>query len=215
MKNFLKKFSTDGKLGIFAVALGFFAVFVGTPDNNVKATINIKELSLLTENQVDRVSPEELADWIIERKSDYRLLDIRSEKEFKNYHIPVAENLSGSDLYKASFLPTEKIIICGNDGVQTAQGWFLLKARNYKAVYVLDGGMKNWENSILFPAIPDNPSPEQLKEFDKIREVSTFFGGSPISGKDTQSVNKIKMPAIQLPAITPGASGKKKKREGC
>lgn len=215
MKNFLKKFSTDGKLGIFAVALGFFAVFVGTPDNNVKATINIKELSLLTANQVDRVSPEEVADWIIESKTNFRLLDIRSDKEFKEYHIPVAENLSAADLYKTNFLPTERIIICGNDGVQTAQGWFLLKARNYKAVYVLDGGMKNWENSILFPRIPDSPTQEQQKRFDKIREVSAFFGGSPNTSEDNNEINKMKMPAIKLPAITTSSSKKKNKREGC
>jgi rhodanese-related sulfurtransferase len=216
MKNIFKKLKTDEKLGVFALALGFFAVFIGTPDNNVKATINIKELSLLTENQVDKVASVDLADWIIKGKADFRLLDIRSPKEFKEYHIPVAENLPGSDLYNATFLPTEKIIICGNDGVQTAQGWFLLKARNYKSVYVLDGGIKNWENKILFPKIPDNPTPDQQKEFDKIKEVSQFFGGTPMTGENESSQMKsIKMPEIKLPAVAPGATKKKSKREGC
>jgi rhodanese-related sulfurtransferase len=216
MKNILKKLNTDKKLGVVALALGFFAIFVGTPDNNVKATINVKELSLLTENQVDRVSPAELADWIIKAKADFRLLDIRSAKEFKEYHIPLAENLSGSELYKANFLPTEKIIICGNDGVQTAQGWFLLKAKNYKSVYILDGGIKSWEREILFPVIPDNPTAEQQKQFDKIKEVSKFFGGTPVTGNaESSEINNVKMPAIKLPEVIPGPAKKKTKREGC
>lgn len=216
MKNFLKKLNTDKKLGVFALALGFFAIFVGTPNDNVKATINVKELSLLTENQIDRVSPQELADWIIKRKADFRLLDIRPAKEFNNYHIPIAENFSAEDLYKANFLPTEKIIICGNDGFQTAQGWFLLKAKNYKSVYILDGGIKNWENEILFPKIPDNPTEYQQKKFDKIKEVSKFFGGTPMIGEKISSeIKSIKMPKLKLPAIVPGATKKKSKREGC
>lgn len=216
MKNIFKKLSTDKKLGVFAIALGFFAVFIGTPDNNVKATVNIKELSLLTENQVDKVSAPELADWIIKGRADFRLLDIRPAKEYKKYHIPVAENLPGADLYKANFLPTEKLIICGNDGVQTAQGWFLLKAKNYKSVYVLDGGIKSWENKILFPKIPDNPTTDQQNEFDKIKEVSKFFGGTPMTGESESSQMKsIKMPEIKLPAIAPGTHKKKSKREGC
>ncbi len=216
MKNIFKKLNTDKKLGVFAIALGFFAVFIGTPDNNVKATINIKELSLLTENQVDKITPPGLADWIIKGKADFRLLDIRSEKEYNKYHIPVAENLPGADLYEAKFLPTEKLIICGNDGVQTAQGWFLLKAKKYKSVYVLDGGIKNWENEILFPKIPDNPTEDQQKEVDKIKQVSRFFGGTPMTGESEPSQMKsVKMPEIQLPAIVPGAAKKKSKREGC
>jgi rhodanese-related sulfurtransferase len=216
MENIFKKLNTNKKLGLFAVAIGFFAVFIGTPDNNVKATVNIKELSLLTENQVDKVSPAELADWIIKGNADFRLLDVRSEKEYKKYHIPVAENIPGADLYKTNFLPTEKLIICGNDGVQTAQGWFLLKARNFKSVYVLDGGIKNWEDEILFPKIPDNPTPEQKKEFDKIKEVSKFFGGTPMTGDSEPSQMKsVKMPEIKLPAVVPGATKKKSKREGC
>ena len=216
MKNIFKKLSTDKKLGVFAIALGFFSVFIGTPDNNVKATINIKELSLLTENQVDKVTPPELADWIIKGKADFRLLDIRSEKEYNKYHIPASENLPGADLYKANFLPTEKLIICGNDGIQTAQGWFLLKAKKYKSVYVLDGGIKNWENEILFPKIPDNPAEDQQKEFDKIKQVSEFFGGTPMTGKsESYQMKSIKMPEIKLPGIAPGAAKKKSKREGC
>lgn len=216
MKNIFKKLNTDKKLGVFALALGFFAIFVGTPDNDVNATVNIKELSLLTENQVDRVSPQELADWIIKGKVDFNLLDIRSAKEYKKYHIPAAENLQAAELYKANFLPTQKIIICGNDGVQTAQGWFLLKAKNYKSVYVLNGGIKGWESDILFPKIPDNPTDEQKIEFDKIKEVSKFFGGTPMTGEnESTQMRSIKMPEIKLPAIAPGTTKKKSKREGC
>lgn len=216
MENIFKKLNKEKKLGLFALALGFFAIFGGTPNNNVKVTINAKELSLLTETQIDKVKPEELADWIIQGKVDYRLIDIRSPKAYKEYHIPVAENISSADLYKTTFLPTEKIIVCGNDGFQTAQGWFILKSKNYKSVYILDGGIKGWENNILFPKIPESETKEQKAQFDKIIQVSEFFGGSPQMGGNNNAENKkIELPKIKLPSFNQNTTQKKHKREGC
>ena len=144
------------------------------------------------------------------------MIDIRSAKAYKDYHIPVAENISSADLYKTTFLPTEKIILCGNDGFQTAQGWFLLKSRKYKAVYILNGGIKGWEENILFPKIPNNATAEETAKYEKIKEVSKFFGGTPQSGdNNTNEMKKIAMPKITLPAMTSGSSNKKNKREGC
>lgn len=214
MKNISGKLNKVKKLGFFALTLGLVAIFGGTPNTNIKTTVNVKELSLLTGNQISKVTDEELADWIIKGKADFRLLDIRPSKEYNEYHIPVAENFSSVDLYKANFLPTEKIVICGSDGVQTAQGWFILKSKNYKAVYILDGGMQEWNNKILFPSIPDNLSADKIEQYNKIKEVSRFFGGSPQENSNIVEA-KITTPKIEMPAFTTGQTKKKSKREGC
>lgn len=214
MKNIFDKFNKEKKLGFFALVLGFVAIFGGTPNSNIRTSINVKELSLLTENQMNKVTDLDLADWIIQGKADFRVIDIRPAKEYNEYHIPVAENFTSSQLYKATFLPTEKLIICGNDGVQTAQGWFILKSKKYKAVYILDGGMKKWESNILFPKIPDNLTGDKLAYYNKIKEVSKFFGGNPSEGANVQETKTI-MPKIKMPAVNFGTGKKKSKREGC
>lgn len=214
MKNIFEKFNKEKKLGFFAVVLGFVAIFGGTPNSNIRTTINVKELSLLTENQMNKITGMELADWIIQGKADFRVIDIRPAKEYKEYHIPVAENFTSSQLYKATFLPTEKLIICGDDGVQTAQGWFILKSKRYKAVYILDGGMKKWENEILFPKIPENQTGDKLAYYNKVKEVSKFFGGNPSEGTNVQATKTV-MPKIKMPVLNFGSGKKKSKREGC
>ena len=41
----------------------------------------------------------------------------------------------------------------------------LLRAKGYKGVYILRGGLEAWKDSVLFPRIPENPTPAQVVEF--------------------------------------------------
>lgn len=84
---------------------------------------------------------------------------------------------------------------------------------------MLNGGLEEWKARILFPRIPENPTPAQVVEFARVKEVSKFFGGIPQTGTgDATAGQQFAMPKLELPA--PGAAGpvgapKKKKKEGC
>ncbi len=71
LKEIFSKISLNLKLASGAVLLGFFALIFGNPGNNTNADIDIKDLAVMVETQVDHVSVEDLADWIIKGKSDY------------------------------------------------------------------------------------------------------------------------------------------------
>jgi hypothetical protein len=82
---------------------------------------------------------------------------------------------------------------------------------------MLRGGLDDWKDLILFPAIPSNPSPEQVAAFSKMKELSKFFGGAPRSGSETSSPEMaLPLPKPQMPAAksAPSAPARKKK-EGC
>ena len=213
----MKNLSLNKKLSGIALILGFFALFLGNPYKGSHFNIDSNELALIVGKEVDHVKVEELADWIIQGKSDFRIVDTRSEKEFQEYHIPGAENIPIATLEKADFQKNEKIILYSEGGIHSAQAWMLLKAKDYKGVYILFGGLEEWNGKILFPKISDNPSPEQLASFDKIKEVSKFFGGTPQTGgtADTKEAPKIQAPKLESPTQTPPPSGAPKKKEGC
>ena len=216
MKKLFKKFSIQGKLGILAVILGFFAIFAGSPYKNSSVSINSKELALIVEKEVDHITAEELADWIIKAKADYKLIDLRDEKSFEEYHIPGAFNKKITELNDGELFRNEKIILYSDGGIHAAQAWFLLKARGFKSVYTLLGGIEEWKDEILFPVIPDNLTGEETSKYEKKKEISKFFGGTPQTGSETETSIKpdIKLPKLEMPSSVPSTTVKKKK-EGC
>ncbi|QQS38060.1 MAG: rhodanese-like domain-containing protein [Ignavibacteriales bacterium] len=216
----LKKFlelSSSKKLGAVALILGLFAIVAGSPYDTNVAKVDTKELSLLVEKELDHINVETLADWIIKGKADYRLIDIRSEKEFGEYNIPSSENYPLSQLNNSGLMRNEKIILYSEGGIHSAQAWFLLKAKDFKNVYMLRGGLDEWKDRILFPAISTADDSLHPEATAKLREVSKFFGGVPQSesGDGNTIKTKIPLPTLSAPVQQPVTSTKKKKKEGC
>ncbi|MCX8009994.1 MAG: rhodanese-like domain-containing protein [Ignavibacteria bacterium] len=210
--------SLNKKLALIAFILGVLALIAGSPYDKSKVTVDTQELAMIVDKEVDHVSVYELADWLIQGNSDFRLIDLRSEKEFNEYHIPSAENIPVAELPKSNLTRNEKIILYSEGGIHSAQAWFLLKAKDYKAVYILLGGLDEWKDKILFPKISSNATPAELAEFEKIKYISKYFGGTPQTGTTQTEVSspKIELPKQQTPQTSGGVSApKKKKKEGC
>jgi len=212
------KLTLNKKLALLAIAFGFFGLFAGSPYKGHNVSMNTKELAMVVENTTDHVKVEELADWIIQGKSDYRILDLRTEKEYNEYHIPNAENVPITMLDSAGLKRTDKLILYSEGGIHSAQAWMILKAEDYKGVYILFGGLEEWKDRILFPSLPETANDEQKRAFEKTKEVSKFFGGTPKTGGVEQTntgMPKMEMPKVTSPGgNTPPPTGKKKK-EGC
>lgn len=220
MKNFWNKLSIAQKLAIVAFVLGLIALLIGNPNDANKIKVNAKELSLSTLKDNDRINVLTLADWLIKETGDFVLVDLRSEKDFNEYSIPSSINIPIENILNSDLMRNQKIIVYGNDDVTSAQAWFILKSANYKAVYILNGGLNAWKNEILFPKLDVNASEQQKAEFEKVKNISTYFGGTPqiISGGTATVVNqevaKPTTPQIKAPASS-GKPAAKKKKEGC
>ena len=217
MKKFFANLSTNIKLGLVALVFGIIALFAGNPYGGSFINVNEKELALSTANNLDKVSVNELADWIIKGKADFELVDLRSQEKFNDYAIPNAQCIPLVQLPESELLRNQKIIFYSDDDVTASQAWFILKSKGYKGVYILDGGLNTWKEKVLFPKAPINGSKDELAQFEKRKEVSKFFGGQA----QTDSSIAESRPSFQLPTSTAGVQKtgntltKKKKREGC
>jgi len=217
MPDIVRNLSLNGRLAAIAFVLGFVALFAGSPYTGAGATVNTKELSIAMATGADQVGVTTLADWIIQGKADFRVVDVRPEAAYAEYHLPPAENIPVAGLAQSSLQRNEKVILYAEDGARAAQAWMLLRAKGYKGVYILRGGLEAWKDSVLFPRIPENPTPAQVVEFARAREVSKFFGGTPQAG-DAAEAQAVVMPKLAMPSSpATGAAGvtKKKKKEGC
>jgi rhodanese-related sulfurtransferase len=217
----LDRLSRNQKLALFAVALGLGALVIGTPRSG-KVTIDERELAAMVEGEVDHVTPDELADWIVASKQDFRLIDLRSADEYAGYHIPQAENLAITALAEADLARNEKIVLYSAEGIHSAQAWFLLKAKKFPAVYILLGGLKQWNEQVLFPESPaESATPAERIAFASAAERARFFGGAPRAATAAGSapaalaVAAPPLPKVAPPAAPPAGATAKKKKEGC
>jgi rhodanese-related sulfurtransferase len=215
MKKFFSELSTPKKLALVAFILGLIAVFAGSPYSGSTITVNAKDLALTTVKNSDKVNVFELADWIIKEKSDYTLVDLREEKQFTEYFIPTAVNISLETLPESGLLRNQKIILYADNNLEAAQAWFILKSKDYRGVYLLDGGLEKWKDEVLFPKLAVDATPQQIAEFEKRKEISQFFGGVPQTGSTQVNENKIKLPTPEITSQPNITKPKKKKREGC
>ncbi|MDP2887034.1 MAG: rhodanese-like domain-containing protein [Ignavibacteria bacterium] len=217
MKNYLKNLSLNKKLALFVFILGFMALFAGSPYKGTQLKVDASELAMIVQKEVDHVASEELAGWIVQGKADYRLLDLRNEKDFGEYHIPTAENIQLTALKEAQLGRNEKTVLYSDGGIHSAQAWFLLKADGYKGVYILRGGLEEWKDNILFPRLADNASPAEATAFEKTKLLSKFFGGTPqVGGAAETAAPKMALPRLESPTgAQPKAAAGKKRKEGC
>lgn len=199
-----------------AVALGLGALaLLGSPSPGGAVTIDTVELAAIVESEVDHVTAEELADWVIEGRSDYRLLDVRDPAAYAEYHIPTAESVTLRDLHDYPLYKNEKIVLYSDGGIHSAQAWFLLRAQGFSGAYILLGGLDLWMDDVLFPELSADATPEEREAFARRQAVSRAFGGKPRSGGAETEQPTIELPKVAPPAAAVPRQRKRPNKEGC
>ncbi|HSB60347.1 MAG TPA: rhodanese-like domain-containing protein [Vicinamibacteria bacterium] len=205
------------RLALLALVLGAGALFASVHPGR---TLSLHENELMTAiaREDDHVTPDELAGWIIAGRSDYRLIDLRDETAYAAYQIPTAENVPLAGLTDAPLLRNERVVLYSDGGIHAAQAWMLLRAKGYPGAYTLLGGLEQWKEEVLFPALPADADPRERTRFARAAAVAKFFGGAPRAGAAGAAVLETpELPKVEAPTIPAGqAPGpRRKKKEGC
>ncbi|MCF7760654.1 MAG: hypothetical protein K9M98_09130, partial [Cephaloticoccus sp.] len=204
------------------VAMGFVALFAGNPYRTAFATIDTKQLAIDAGTAADHVSVAQLADWIVEGRNDYVLVDVRDAAEFAAYHIPGAINIPLAGLTADFASRNERIVFYSDGGIHAAQAWLLIRSLGFPSAYMLFGGLEEWKDVVLYPVAPAvEAAPKDQIEFAKRAAVAKFFGGTPRgAGSADANPGTPEMPQLTVPVVAPGAPTatpppRRKKKEGC
>lgn len=165
----------------------------------------------------DHVTPRELARWIIEKKQDYQLIDIRLPWQFRDYHIPTAVNIPLAELFQPGGINqlsrSKKIVLYGLGAGHAAEAQLLLRLKGYNA-YSLREGISAWWDDVMTPAslLSENPSPQGYQQAKQLRQY--FLGAGRTTGKIIPTVPLPVPPNASQPA-PPQGKFKLKLGKGC
>lgn len=168
-------------LGPAALALGALAIAAGSPRVQGNARVDVAGLAGTVEREDDHVTAVELAEWIRAKRANLRVVDVRDSSAFETYHIPRAERIALSELVSTPFKKDETIVLYSDGGAHAAQGWVFLRALGHERVYFLRGGLYEWLDDVMNPAIASVASDSSRADFAKVAEISRYFGGVPRS----------------------------------
>ena len=161
-------------LAIVAVVGGALAVIAGNPTRPVGGAVDVTELARIVEHEEDHVTAVELAKWIRDDKAGLRILDIRSDSEFDDFHIPRATRVPLADIARMPLDSAATYVLYSEGGTHAAQAWFLLRARGVENVFFLRGGLYEWLEQVMNPRVA---STMPQAERDSIRALTLWFGG--------------------------------------
>ena len=179
-----------------ALLLAILAATTRQPDSNAST------LAREIEHEDDHVTALELAQWIRDRKPGLRVLDIRSDSEFSNYHIPSAARMPLTRLATLAPNDDETLVLYSGGGAHAAQGWVLLRTNGHRNVYFLRGGLLEWMDDVMSPALPTDSTRA------RIAALSRYFGGVP-------RVGAVPTPTTNASPATAAAAVAKARRRGC
>ena len=114
------------------------------------------------------------------------LVDVRTQEEFDKYRLPGAINIPLKDVllddWKTSLnQDVRDIVFYSDDNVLSQKAWISCMQQGYENIYVLDGGLNKWLETIIEPKIPEETA--STSEFDlfSFRTGASIHFGSEIT----------------------------------
>lgn len=181
--------------GLTLAVIIFFAAVLGLATTIVRRAgskpMNAERIARTIDSEQDHITPSELAQWILENRRDYQLVDIRPEWQYDDYHIPTAINIPLTALFQDASLSrlshAKKIVLYGFGAGHAAQAELLLALKGYQA-YSLRDGIVDWYETVMVPSSirNDPPNPADYRAAKQLRE-RFMAAGKP--GNNSQGAN--------------------------
>ncbi len=170
---------------------------------------DMERISQAASRAEDRVTVQQLAEWIVESKQDFTLVDIRDDKSYQDGHIDGAENIPIAVLAKPDSLKElsgKKVIVYSNGSENAAKAAVMLRLMGLDS-YLLSGGYNAWHQHILNPDIPAQVADDETPQVALQRAIACHFTGASAQAP-AEAVQPVESaaPAFTPPVFTPPAA---------
>lgn len=201
-------------LALIIIPMGI--IIAAVPANKTKQfRLTADELLQEAGAGVQFISPDVVADMLVQKDPSLRLIDVRTPEEFDTYSMPGAINIPLSNLLSDEYTDilnqdAYMNVFYSNGSVYANQAWMITRQLGYENNYVLEGGLNYWFGNILSAQAPSQTSPdEEFARYDFRKSAAAALGGGSVVSTEGDAAVK----AAVKPPVT--AKAKKKAAGGC
>lgn len=201
-------------LALFIIPLGL--IIAAVPQNKTNPyRLTADELLGEVNTRTQYISPETVADMLVNKDPSLQLIDVRSQEEFEKFSLPGSINVPLADLLSEKYADIlnqdiKMNIFYSNGTLNANEAWMITRQLGYNNNYVLEGGLNYWFEAILNPSEPASTSPdEEFAKYDFRKSAGQALGGGAVIQTDQPKGLGSAQPAIKV------APKKKKAAGGC
>ena len=202
-------------LSISIVGLGL--IIAAVPQNTTHPyKLTASQLLEQAKGRQQFYSPDELAEKLINKDPSIQLIDVRDQADFEKFSLPGAINIPLIDLLNDKWKDVlnqdvKMNIFYSNGSIEANEAWMITRQLGYNNLFVLEGGLNYWIETIMNPAKPASTAPnEELARYDFRQAAGAALGGG--------GAVQLSAPAEQGGGAKPAlikTAGKKKASGGC
>jgi rhodanese-related sulfurtransferase len=192
-------------------------IIAAVPQNKTKPyKLSAEQLLAEVNARTQYITPDAVADMLVNKDPSIRLIDVRSQDEFEKFSLPGAVNIPVNDLLSGQYedilnQDVKMNVFYSNGSLVANEAWMVTRQLGYTNNYVLEGGLNYWFDAFMNPQKPASTSPdEEFAKYDFRKSAGAALGGgSAVISTQSQSSSPSPKPAVKP------AAKKKKAAGGC
>ena len=190
------------KKSLKAMLLSIVVVSIAACGMSNESDFSLTDIAQAAARQDDRESVEDLANWLIEGRGDFKLIDVRTPEDFASGSIADAENIPIALIVTQDVLmrlPTDRMVIVYSNGSENAAKAAVLLRLSGIDAHLLAGGYNAWHQRILNPDISADELDGETLQISAQRALSCYFvGGSGEASKRSQQDSTPFVPPVYV-----------------
>lgn len=202
-------------LAMIIIPMGL--IIAAVPQNKTKPyKLSAEQLLAEVNARTQYITPDAVADMLVNKDPSIRLIDVRSQDEFEKFSLPGAVNIPVNDLLSGQYedilnQDVKMNVFYSNGSLVANEAWMVTRQLGYTNNYVLEGGLNYWFDAFMNPQKPASTSPdEEFAKYDFRKSAGAALGGgSAVISTQSQSSSPSPKPAVKP------AAKKKKAAGGC
>lgn len=185
------------------VLLGLGLIIAAVPQNTMLPyKLTAEQMLEQSTSRVPYYSPEEVADFIIQKDPEFQLIDVRSQNEFEKFSLPGAINIPLSDILSDEYRDylnqdVKMNILYSNGTVDATKAWMIMSQLGWMNNYIMEGGLNYWAEVIMNPIPPASTNPnEEIARYQFRKAAGQALSGNAAIEESESSIPTAK-PAIK------------------
>lgn len=180
------------------------------PEKHKQEKVKPEELFHKINNTSRYLSPDHVAEKLINEDPSVFLIDVRSPDQFADYTLPGSFNIPLDEMALADWADYFNqegvdVILFSNSDLHAEQAWVIGTRYGYTNMYILQGGLNQWYKDIMQPTPPAETASNQEFDLYAFRKAAyQYFGGGSLVESSSDQPKEVPVVKRKKKAVAEG-----------